>query len=405
MRCWSCHGEIPEGSRFCGLCGSKQDKKILRQTVVGPGGKALRSRTQTLVSTPGAPEEIVSSGGHRFAALSAAPGPAALPEDDITETLSEGVPAGALAGLLAARRDRGDPKRPRRSTTLDQDPPEAAAAHAARLAAQATQPRFDPTATTPQRAHAASAPPEATAPDRPAVTPAPSPRPEADTTPEADGLPDQPADAAAASDPGAHTQQGMPAATVLPVRVERVQRVERAVEAMPSVIVDSQFSREAHSAEQEAVAQPEADDASAPPQGADPQGADQPSDPAAEADRASTDDAPAPAQAGRSAAKGGFRETAWFLDGLDPDALRRAESADEDPRDRQARFEGEVGGDSAVRQAVSLRTQDALPAQPRGRDIDAGDAPAARSNQAGIVGLVTVIIIALGVAGWFLFGP
>lgn len=366
MRCWSCQGEIADGSRFCGLCGSKQDRPQPSQTLAGAGARAKRSAMRTLVSGPGpAREEIVSSGGHRFAALSAGPAPAAAPE--VTETLSEGVPAGALAGLLSARRtpSAGGVAAPQ-ATLFGQAPRQ----HPAALETQplaSTTPTIE--ATQPDRP-AASVPPaavDATDREQPAVAPV--------TDDRLSTAPDRPASRPVAPAPPAKLAReftAAPAVTVVPRSSAHLDPQAN----MPSVIVDSQLDREA--AEVVRRAQDACADA-APPE-----------DPVPDAARR----------------KSGFRETAWFADALDPEALARAQ--DEDPQARQARLEGgDARLDSGAQRRFSLRTQDALPAQSTtrpARTLDAESAPPARGDRAALAGLIGVIVIALGVAGWFLFG-
>lgn len=330
MRCMTCQGDIPDGSRFCGLCGAKQERPAHAETLVAGGGRAQRSATRTLISGPGPREEIVSSGGHRFAALSVGPSPLA-PEPEVTDTLAEGVPAGALAGLLAAR--RAHPASP--LATL---------VHATPLT------RTSPVAT---QQDLPSAPPgviDSTARDHPALAPA---------TDAADATdPDRPAEAAAPGVPPAE----LAAARVSVVLADR-SHLDPSRANMPSVIVDSQFSRDAAEAADLGHGEPPANAAS---------------------------DAP-------------FRETAWFIDALDSASLERAE--DEDPRERQARLaEADAQAlDARTRQRFSLRTQDALPAASASPTVDAV-APTTHSNRAAVAGLIAVIVIALGVAGWFLFG-
>jgi hypothetical protein len=156
-------------------------------------------------------------------------------------------------------------------------------------------------------------------------------------------------------------------------------RIQRAVEPVPSVIVDSAFGREVEQAQ------------SVPPEQAEP-----------------VSDPPAPVEG--AAKKPGFSETAWFLDALDADALSQAET--EDVRDRQARFEKSMSGlDPDARRQFSLRTQD-QPARLIKRDDDPArtlpdrsqDRPARRGRNDALIGLVVVVVVALGVLGWVLYG-
>lgn len=453
MKCSRCAREIPDGSRFCGLCGGKQtsadetDPKA--QTLVGAGAAstlAARGRAATLVG--GLASEVVA-GGRRFAALSAGPAAVSLPRptqpgaaptslapDDaasaVTDTLSEGVPAGAMAALLAARRAK-----PAANTkALDAQAPVAAPpAHTAadastpadRPAPGRARPR-GPAATlvgSPALSRSLLAPDPQTEPDRPAVELADE-APATDET--AESLPPAPADllqtepALAAARAGAidQTEQSLPPAAAdlvaqlsdppaaAPIddavlTLKRRRRVRPVVTSMPSVIVDSEFGREAKAVEAE-LSRPPSDpsapvvEASAPPARVE-----------AAADTSAPMLAPA-AAAGEAAAqkpgKGGFRETAWFLDALDAETLSRAET--DDIRARQAQHKAGIDRanqlDERTRRQYSLRSNDSLPALGASAvEVDA-DAPASAERQSPLVGLLIFVVLALGVAGWFLFG-
>lgn len=412
MRCSRCAKEIPDGSVFCGLCGAKQI--TLGQTLVGTAERLHRA--QTLLGGPATGD--VMGGGRRFAALSAAPRSAPPPDSTPppastppgpADTFAEGVPTGAMAGLLAARSPTPStptPSTPTPSTRTPSAKPDLkstllgapaltrAQIDAARLgdatekampALRVTHPlstRSGPEETTPnQPSIAPSSPPAEAAPSGEAPSEAPSGEAPSGEAPnlEPQAEPEQTTEV-----PPPKRQVEVRSST-RPAHVEPTQQ--------PSVIVDSTFDREAQRAE------------SAPPQSAD-TAATTPRVQASGAPAAQPEpeaDASAP-----KASKRGFSETAWFLDALDADALSRAET--EDIRDRQDRFAHSAPDlDPDMRRQLSLRTQD----QPALR-IERADAPArtlpdrsadrppARRNDA-VIGLVLVVIIALGALGWWWF--
>lgn len=411
MRCSRCAKEIPDGSRFCGLCGGKQT--VMSQTLVGTAERF--GRAQTLFGGPVRGEVI--GGGRRFAALSAAPQPSSPPPPSSppaaadtpaaspADTLAEGVPSAAMAALLTARKaptpsnlnstllgtpaiTRGQLKAERTSSEHDgrateKDIPALVQASASTEAAAIETSPADtakdaPAAVRSDDLTAGSAEPKAAKPAAPDLSTVDPPGESADPVP-SDLVATQPATPAVkairASEPSVPPPKRIPASSV-PVRPVRVERP-----AEPSVIVDSEFGREVQRAE------------SLPPK------ASAPSDPPA----AAVEEPP-------KGKKPGFSETAWFLDALDADALSRAE--DEDLRDKQVRMAQSMPGlDPDARRQFSLRTQD-QPARPIKRDDDPArtlpdrsqerpDSP--RRNDA-VIGLVVVVLVALAVVGWVLYG-
>lgn len=404
MRCSRCAKEIPDGSVFCGLCGAKQI--ALGQTLVGTAERLHRA--QTLLGGPATGD--VMGGGRRFAALSAAPQsapppdstpPDSAPPPGPADTLAEGVPTGAMAGLLAARSSTPStptpstptPSTPTPSTPTPSPEPDLkstllgapaltrAQIDAARLgdATEKAMPALRVTHPLGTRSG-----PEETTPNQPSITPS-SPPAEAAPNVEAPSLEPQAEPEQTAEVPPPKRQVEVRSST-RPAHVEPTEQ--------PSVIVDSTFDREAQRAE------------SVPPQSAD-TAATTPRVQASGAPAAQPEPKPEP-DSTRKASKRGFSETAWFLDALDADALSRAET--EDIRDRQERFAHSAPDlDPDMRRQLSLRTQDQPALRIERADDPArtlpdrsADRPPARRNDA-VIGLVLVVIIALGALGWWWF--
>ena len=461
MKCSRCAREIPDGSRFCGLCGGKQDDpKADPAAGSASAALALRGRAQTLIG--GIMPSDVVAGGRRFAALSA--GPASAPPRDaappvgaqaVTDTLSEDVPAGALAALLAARRPLTAPKTTQKTAPISatKDPALPARSPAATLVGaplnlpRSVMPR-SPEATQPDRlavdqadnqgaarldkaASNAPAGDAVTSPERPflvrgdataeRLSPAPAdlidqtvpslraasvsltdkteqslPPAAADLVAAIDGAADAVSDADASASHGAAT-------------MKRPRRVRPIVSAMPSVIVDSEFDREA-----QAVAADLSKPASSPAAlAADTSALSPPteSEPVVPAEDAAPADAAQQSEPAQSAgpakvADGEFRETAWFLDALDAEALSRAET--DDIQVRQAQNKAGIDRadqlDESTRRQFSLRSNDSVPALKTSAPGLSDDAPEPVSRPSPLIGLLIFVVLALGVAGWFLFG-
>ncbi|MGK0360523.1 MAG: hypothetical protein ACI9U2_002836, partial [Bradymonadia bacterium] len=270
MICSRCTREIPDGSKFCGLCGGKQGDAAA-ETLVGPGAASTIAGAQAMVGGQ-APSEVIA-GGRRFAALSA--GPAARPPVITTppagiviDTLSEGVPAGAIAALIAARRPPADagstpsamsatllgsPALPRahidaRSAATEPDRP-AMGAVASQLQPGKAAPTID---TVPKGdwliasdtvESLAPAPADLMDQAIPSLGPTPTDLLDATAAKLPAAAPDL-AVAAATDTPAEPDHEGVAPASEDAITMKRPRRVRPSVSTMASVIVDSEFDLE-----------------------------------------------------------------------------------------------------------------------------------------------------------------
>ncbi len=345
MNCPSCSAEIPDGSNFCGICGAR------------------------IAAAPApAPAPAPTSGAPRTAAFEAGQlpfGGGAGPSDDMGPTLigAPALPAEETADQVSGEGAAADDDMA--STMVSFSPPSAA-----ELAAASQQTRRDPTPAParpagpsvvidPAMGAEVQAPtPTAIAPSiaKPAPAPAPAPAPQASPALA------KPAPAPAPTKPAPAHAKPAPAPA-------------------PSLAKPAPAPAPTPTAPKPVLAKPANEPAAKPP----------PSAPGK------------PAEGG----EGGFRETMWFMDALDPDKLSSIDT--DDIRDRTEKFEDDGSVvDSQVRRQFSLNIQEDEPA-PRQTQMREARAALAEAEDAGggsktaIVFLVFLILGGLGAAAWFLF--
>ena len=308
MKCPSCQEDIPDGSNFCGVCGSKIDQDEARQTMFGVG--AFDMEAIRLAAEAQSKQTLIGS-----AALNAEP------------TVPTSRPLSAFGAALAAQKTAPEPI--------------------------ALKPTPEPVTSVPQPvalpkpAVAPALPKPAVAAPKPAVIPQPVAIPPA---------------------PAVATPEIKAKAVPIPTSIGTSREVL------------AQTAKQAKPAE--------------------------PARPTVKKNPSTKTEPPAEQKRSASEQKL-FRETMWFMDGLDVDELSRIET--EDIRNRSERF------DESQRERVlttgqqrefSLGTD---PTKPPVLDRstafnDSGETRiAAKTNGSIIVGVI-LILAALGAAGWFLMG-
>lgn len=359
MNCPSCSAEIPDGSNFCGICGAR----IAAAPAPAPAPAPASDAAKTAAFEAG---QLPFGGGSG-------------PSDDMGPTLigAPALPAEETAEQVSGQGAEGDDDMA--STMVSFSPPSAED-----LAAASQRTQRDPTPAPARPAGpsvvidpsmgAEMQPPTPTAIAPSVAQPAPAPRP-APAQP-APKMHPAPAPAAPAPAPKA---QPAPAPAPRPAPAPAAQPAPSIAKPTPA---RQPTPAPAPTAPKPVLAKPAAAPASAP--------------------------APAAATGGKPGepGEGGFRETMWFMDALDPEKLSSIDT--DDIRDRTEKFEDDGSVvDSQVRRQFSLNIQEDEPAPRRTQMREAraalAEAEAGGGSKTAIVFLVFLILGGLGAAAWFLF--
>ncbi len=411
MQCPSCANDIPEQSNFCGFCGHRLERPA-------PPPAERPAAAPASIEAPESPEltdELMrtSMGATLIGA------PAFPPEEPPVESESPGDDINATQAMTALGAFDLEGQDTATHGTVETAavtaPEPAVVAVAAPAAAVASAPAPAPVAATP----VAAAPARATGPEPiayravPAAMPRPQPRVEepsviVDTAVQREAAALEEA-VVTARDLG----DGAPAADLAPAAAPKVEVAApapaRAEPPKAEVAAPAPARAEPPKAEPAKRAEPVRAE---PPKAerakkAEPARAEPAQRPASsrksETTRAEASKKPAAAPA--PAGGGDFRETAWFMQAIDPEKLGDIER--DDPSARQDRYkEGSEIVDTQQRRQFSLNANAAPPVREtnvRQARLELEKAEGGGVNKALVLGIVVAVLGGLGGAAWFLF--
>jgi hypothetical protein len=387
MQCPSCANDIPEQSNFCGFCGHRVQRPAAPAPAAAAPAPAAAAPAPAPVASPPADAPSFADEVMRTAMGATLIGAPAFPTDDDAPPADDGSgddinatqAMTALGGFEAEARDT---------------------AAIATVEAEAPNTAPEPAVT------AAAAPARATGPEPiayravPAATPKPVPRAEEPSVIVDTAVQREAAALEEATVTARDLGEGAKAAVAEAPRAEPAAPAVAAPEPAPVAKAEPAPVAKAEpapvaKAEPAPVAKAEPAPKAAPAK--KPESAKKP-----DAKRAEASKKPAAAP---PPAAGDFRETAWFMQAIDPEKLGDIER--DDPSARQDRYkDGQEIVDTQQRRQFSLNVDAAQPVREtnvRQARLDLEKADAGGGNKALVLGIVVAVLGGLGAAAWFLF--